>query len=446
VAQPAMASTPESSPPSSSHRMTSFKLNQLEELRENLEGKLEDSERPNESGPKVVVTRKRKPSTLAHALSGMLGSVLAEMLLFPVDTVKLLVQTSAESTGFIETLIAVIRKQGVSGLYKGIGASVLKESVHSFNFWCWHGFIFRLFSKADDTSRTPTSARLLLNLLAKQLNWLCTVPFEVVSSRNQLALDSPGFIATALLLYRQGGLGVFYRGLGVSLALAINPAIMNTLITTILRCAASFRIASGVDWEDARDHGPAAIGAATALSKFVATLLTYPLIRAKVLQQTTQTTKNLSAIAIWRSIIQSEGLIGLYRGVLAMSYKTVLWNSLMMAFKSALGPSRAITPPATPPPPALSLGPLPLMAREPFPVDLITVEKLDQILSYLQHKHPDTISQERVQILESQMTEVSNEMREVKALLAELVVVAKTNRPEGPPPGASSSPGKRRDS
>lgn len=119
----------------------------------------------------------------------------------------------------------------------------------------------------EDTSATTPMKRLFLNLVSKQLNWLCTVPFEVVPSVNQMSSAPPGFLATAALLYQDFGLKAFYRGLAVSLILAINPAVMNTLITSMLRLRALLREAKGEDYETARDHGAATVGLVTALSK-----------------------------------------------------------------------------------------------------------------------------------------------------------------------------------
>ena len=48
---------------------------------------------------------------------------------------------------------------------------------------------------------------------------------------------------------------------------AINPAIMNTLITSMLRLRALLREASGEDYVAARDHSAATVGLVTALSK-----------------------------------------------------------------------------------------------------------------------------------------------------------------------------------
>jgi hypothetical protein len=349
-------------------------------------------------------------------------------MLFPVDTVKLIVQTGTgtDSAGFSATFAQVLRDRGVIGLYKGLSASLFKESIHSFNYWLFHGLLFKGLTKNDDTSKTSTGTRLLLNLLAKQLNWLCTVPFEVISSVNQLSLDSPGFYATAVRLYSRGGLGAFYRGLAVSLVLAINPAIMNTLITTFLRCAAAWKMTfNGSDYEDARDHGSGIIGFVTALSKLVATLATYPLIRAKVLQQTINSRRQASVMSVWREIIETEGARGLYRGLIPMTYKTLLWNSIMMVFKHLLGPKRMITPPATP------IGaraarlaaavPLPLMAREPFPAELLTSAKLDEILNYLKHGKEGQTTNRKVDILESRVEELATDLKEITAMLQQLV-------------------------
>merc|ERR1719410_1999227 len=169
----------------------------------------------------------------------------------------------------------------------------------------------------------------------------------------------------------------------------------------------------GVDHENARDHGPATVAVATGISKFAATAATYPLIRAKVLQQTAKSgTSQLSMFAIWADIIKTEGPQGLYRGIIAMTYKTVLHNTLMMAFKHMLGPTRAITPPATPELRREELAPpMTFMARDPFPADLCNAEKLDEILSYLRPSQRDAVYK-----LEERLEGVSKELQQVHLL------------------------------
>uniref|UniRef100_A0A7S2MLM6 Uncharacterized protein n=1 Tax=Zooxanthella nutricula TaxID=1333877 RepID=A0A7S2MLM6_9DINO len=401
----------------------SFNCNDLDRIKTELEhlqqsrnggrGHLAPAPRPPPAGVK-------RPSVLAHALSGAMGAVLAEVVLFPVDTIKLRTQTATagETIGFFGHVVNIMREKGIAGLYQGISTSVLKESVHSFNYWCFHEVIFRCLSKGDN-SKTSTGKRLFLNLIIKQLNWVCTVPFEVISSVNQLTPNSPGFIATAMLLYKQGGVGYFYRGLKLSLVLAINPAIMNTLITTFLRAAALFKMSQGQDYETARDHSSAAIGTATGVAKFIATLATYPIIRAKVLQQTTISRKEMSPFKIWADIVKVEGVLGLYRGLLAMSYKTVLWNAFMMAVKNRLGPKRLATPPLTPVPMAPMTPSAIFMGRDAFN-DETAVAKLDEIVQHLRGDRSNKM-ENKVQVLEKQIGSVSEEMRDIKGLLQCLV-------------------------
>lgn len=372
---------------------------------------------------------------MAHALGGLISSVLAEVVLFPLDTVKLLTQTAdiGSASSFMPVLGKVLKEKGLPGLYKGLGASVFKESVHSFNYWVWQGLLFQKFGQGVSTT---TARRLLLNLLAKQLNWLCTVPFEVVSSINQLSPQNLGFCATAVSIYREGGIGTFYRGLAVSLVLAINPAIMHTLITNLLKAHSSVKVMLGIESSQSRIHGPSEVGAVTALSKIIATLATYPLIRAKVLQQTGAVTQNAPVFKVWRQILSEEGILGLYRGVLAMSYKTVLWNAFMMMIRSVLVPGRTVDPS---PPPTPVAHPLVIthMGRDPF-LDPITSEKLDEILRYIQGS--DGTVARRVGAVEQRIDTLSSDMQEIKGLLHQILrsqPEASTSRDNSPDSEAS---------
>jgi len=352
---------------------------------------------------------KQTPSILANALSGAVSSVLAEVVLFPI--VKLLKQTArpGETNGFFAVIFRRVQEIGLEGLYQGLGTSVIKESVNAINCGTWHGMLFRYLAKDGDTSSTPASRRFLINLLAKQLTWLGNVPFDVISSVNQSIPGSPGFIVTVLTLYKQGGVANFYRGLVMSLFLTTNPAIMNTLIASFLRLATMIKTAAGMDYEDARDHGPATVGTVTAISKTLVTLATYPLFRAKVVQQTSNLHKDMSPIAIWRDILAKEGPGGLYRGALAQSFKTVFWNALMMRIKKSVGPKLTLTPP---PSPARRPLQIPAMGQDPCN-DLAASEKLDELLEYI-HESPRDPIDYRVGALENRLERVSAEIQGIK--------------------------------
>lgn len=358
------------------------------------------------------------PSVLASAISGTVGSLITEAGLFPLDTIKLRVQTQPadDAIGWASMVIKIYGELGISGFYKGIRGSLLKEAWHSMNFWLIHGLLFS-FTKSHDNSKTPGMRRLLLNLFAKQLNWLCTLPFEVVANLNQLS--GKGFLLTAHELYTQHGISPFYRGLGISLALSINPAIMYTLVTWFLRIITACKRWWNPSAAEGRRRD---IFWATAFAKLIATMLTYPLIRAKVLQQT-QPGPRVSLV--FGAILATEGFTGLYRGFLAMTYRTVLWNSMMMYLKHILVP-RAPTPPGTPsttPEHGPEAAPLPLFNRDPFPADLLTASKMDQIVTHLRH-NPKI---EKIESLETKVRCLSSDLQEIKSLLHHALVPKSPN-------------------
>jgi len=115
----------------------------------------------------------------------------------------------------------------------------------------------------------------------------------------------------------------------VALLLALNPALMFTLVERLTVALSTFR------GQDALLVPLAAkdLFWISGISKTFATFLTYPAIRAKVVMQT------VGGSGLWatfRQITEREGVGGLYSGVWMMSYKTVLFNALMMALKQKL--------------------------------------------------------------------------------------------------------------
>ncbi|CAK0828797.1 unnamed protein product [Prorocentrum cordatum] len=234
----------------------------------------------------------------------------------------------------------------------------------------------------------PGLQRLLRTLAVKQMNWLCTLPFEMVALWQLLSDGRHGFFATSLLLYRHGGLGMFYRGLRLSLLLAVNPAIMSVVINLKLRVVWWLKISAGPEADREPDIGAGVVGAVAALSKVLTLSLTYPLIRVKVVQQTSPTLQTRRVREILHAVVMAEGFSGLYRGFLPMIYQTLLHNSMMTLLNYQMRPWRISTPPPSPLPEHAAHWLLRKMprrrgltpfAREPFPADIL-VQRMDHIM------------------------------------------------------------------
>jgi adenine nucleotide transporter 17 len=363
---------------------------------------------------------KKPPSVLSHIVSGICGSLFAEQVLFPLDTIKVRSQTSAagQSGSFLAVGLRVFQGEGILGFYKGLSGALFKESFHSANFWIWHTLIVR---KAV-LRKEAASSMLWKNFICKVLNWLCTTPLEVLSTLNQTTPGNLGLYGCAVMLYNQGGLGELYRGLPISCALAINPAIMFVLIEEQKKLITFLRMRMGEDGPSARQHGPLAMFWTTAIAKIIATIFTYPFIRAKVLIQV-RGGGLLSVPSVLRQIVSEEGYGGLFKGIVAMTWKTVLHNALMMALKHHLSPLKAMTPPPSPRSKAREPAATPFRAVVPVEV---MAEKLDQVMDtfgtaslekFQNIEHRTHAVEGSINKVQSEIRSLSSDMQQIKQLL-----------------------------
>lgn len=438
-----------------------------------------------------------------HWLAGVVAQLATTALLFPLDVVKIRMQaaplgSSDGSRGVVWWVQRIVAEEGPNGFYRGLGGYVRMEAVHGSAFWLFHGLLFRyLTPDRADTEALGGFRRLLLNMLARQFMWLVTAPFELVANLNLMDKECPGLLRTAARVAREEGVFALYKGLGLTLLLSLNPAIMQTLMAQGLKVFAFLerrgialrrRLSRGRRVDDGSpspgkkktqggeaekkkedavlDASAKSVFAATVVAKIVATLLTYPLIRAKIVQQTTRGSGGVRDIPfVLRQIVTQEGWRGLYSGVLAMSYKTVIWNSLMMAMRQRLVRQKtrrmtaaAAADPGTPqqrrPPPSPTQARLPGAFREPFPLEFLALEKLDRILEWVetsmdqQSSVPAQIARLEASTLHSYaeirecLCEMQRELRELRREMRPLLLTkGKTATSTQPPQGPATQGG-----
>jgi len=249
-------------------------------------------------------------------------------------------------------------------------------------------------------------SNLTQQMVAVVLNWLCTTPLEVLSTLNQTTPGNLGLYGCALMLYSQGGLGELYRGLPISCALAINPAIMMLLIHKQQDLLTWLRIRMGEDSKEARKHSPMVMFYTTAIAKIIATVLTYPFIRAKVLIQVHG--GGLSDVPrMLAMIVRDDGYGGLFKGIVAMTWKTVLHNSLMMSLKHFLSPLKPMTPASTP-----KIEPIANTFRSVAPVEAIA-DKLDELMETIGSASLEKFKniEQRTELVEQQVNTVREDIR-----------------------------------
>jgi len=124
--------------------------------------------------------------------------------------------------------------------------------------------------------------------------------------------------------------GGLYRSLWVSLLLTLNPALQFTAFDQARRRLLARRSGGAGKSVELSALDAFLLGAA---SKALATMLTYPAIRGKVLLQTGRGAPGGGVGETLRAVVLQEGPPGLYRGLPAQLLKTVLVAALQLMVK-----------------------------------------------------------------------------------------------------------------
>lgn len=287
-------------------------------------------------------------SPFGDAVAGSLGAVFANAVVYPLDIVKtrIQVQKRRETNGATEDGAAteidgdhyhdafdaiekMIKKEGITGLYAGILGGLVGTASQNFAYFYWYTFVRDAY-----TARVPiisTSMELLLGAAAGALSTIFTIPISVCTTRQQTASKARrrNLWGTVTEVIEEDGITGLWRGLRPSLVLCVNPAITYGLFQILKkRIVGDSKLSPGQAF---------LVGA---LSKTVATVVTYPYIMAKVRMQHKHedpalalAQKDLSAIQILTRIYQEEGFVGLYKSMDTQITKAVMTQAILFYFR-----------------------------------------------------------------------------------------------------------------
>ena len=139
-------------------------------------------------------------------------------------------------SGPVDCLKKIYKREGLPGLSRGLGLTVLRESpsfgVYFMSYECISSY---LKSKSDST--VSTGVLLLSGGLAGQCSWLSTYPVDVIKTRIQN--DSCGEYRNALhcvqRTWLESGFSGFFRGLSTTMlrAFPVNAATFLTVTWVI---------------------------------------------------------------------------------------------------------------------------------------------------------------------------------------------------------------------
>ncbi|KAJ7928878.1 mitochondrial carrier domain-containing protein [Mycena leptocephala] len=317
-----------------------------------------------------------KLTPFGAALAGALEVVsVPRNVVYPLDVAKTKIQASKgkskDELSMLAVLLRIFKNEGVFGFYRGFWATMLNTFSMQYAYFFFYSFvrnsyINRLMRKLPPGSALPalsTAAELLIGAIAGGLAQIFTIPVSVIATRQQVGREKPttagaavgddSFLGVAREIIDEEGVGGLWLGIKPGLVLTVNPAITygvfervkGLLIAAQVKAGSNDKITPGLSF---------VVGA---LSKTLATVVTYPYIMAKVRIQTRTADedeakvehielpvahqphhdhsklKHPGAIDILAQVLQREGILGWYRGMAAQIIKAVLSQALLFMSK-----------------------------------------------------------------------------------------------------------------
>ncbi|GAB1320428.1 ADP/ATP carrier protein [Madurella fahalii] len=282
-----------------------------------------------------------------RASAGAAGAVFANALVYPLDLVKTKLQVQVKQSDAKETdgspdevhykstwdaISKIASAEGIAGLYAGMSGSLIGVASTNFAYFYWYSVVRTLYLKYGKSAAQPsTVVELSLGAVAGALAQLFTIPVAVITTRQQTQSkeDRKGIIDTAReVIEGEDGISGLWRGLKASLVLVINPSITY----------GAYERLKDVFFPGKKNLSPWEAFALGAMSKVLATIVTQPLIVAKVGLQSKppparQGKPFKTFVEVMQFIIENEGALSLFKGIGPQILKGLLVQGILMMTK-----------------------------------------------------------------------------------------------------------------
>ncbi|KAJ3910254.1 mitochondrial carrier domain-containing protein [Lentinula edodes] len=273
--------------------------------------------------------------SIMHAMAGAGGGVLAMTATYPLVflSTRAAVKTQSENKSVYQAVMEVLEREGVLGLYSGLSSSLLGIAVTNGVYYYFYERSKGIFLTGGKKGLT-TIESILTGLIAGSATTIISNPLWVVQTSQAVHTMDPntqtknlGFLETVQHILAKFGMKGFFRGIGPALVLVVNPVIQYSVfeqLKNILASRRKLRRRGGLtDWD---------FFVLGAISKLVATSITYPyiVIKARLQAGATKYKSSLNALA---TILRDEGIEGLYKGMRSKLLQSVLTAAILFAFQ-----------------------------------------------------------------------------------------------------------------
>ena len=273
------------------------------------------------------------------ALQGAFGGLLAVTLTMPIETIqKNFTANKTECAlrknfSFRETADKIYLESGVFGFWRGYVPLALVNVSDKFLYFFFFNALTK-FAKNESTGKVHFAANLVIGYLADLLRLPITYPIEMVSFKMITGKDITIRSAIKDIYSSKNGVLSFYDGIFSYFGLGLRPAIQDVIFLQIKY--ALLRTSGKLVTDNLTFVRGFWLGA---LSRMIATIITYPYFRAKVEfmnQKSREEQKDAGIFDCIRRIYKLGGFVSLWKGVYGELLRGVLFNAIMMATKESI--------------------------------------------------------------------------------------------------------------
>ncbi|KAI8968419.1 mitochondrial carrier domain-containing protein [Mycotypha africana] len=296
---------------------------------------------------KVKSFEEFKLQPIGHAISGADGSTIASLFIYPLDisTIRLqLNNDKKDKKGILHTIYDIYQQEGgLKALYAGLGSDTVATVLSNFIYFYCYTALRNLQEKLNrsmgkQNADLNIAQELFLGSEAALISRFSTTPvsnmtIHLQSSSASRSADSCSKYITTIAIDPFHPITLGYRA---SIILVTNPSITYFVFERLKRIYTN---------NNCHTLNSFQIFLLPALSKSIATIITYPfiLLRTTMINDQHQQKHNTSAkvgsssmVATYRKVVNENGYLGLYRGMRSQILKGFFNQGIMYMIKDYL--------------------------------------------------------------------------------------------------------------
>ncbi|CAI8504196.1 hypothetical protein ACO0OL_003279 [Hanseniaspora opuntiae] len=267
---------------------------------------------------------------MEHAVSGSVSGVISISLTYPLVTLSTILQArkaikNADTLEKKQTIVHQIAQLYEKGeLYNGLSSCISGIAATNFVYYYFFETLSKIRLNRTKRKNLTFVESTAIGFIAGSITAIATNPIWTANTRliTSSSKDQT-LIGTIKEIIRDDGVMALFKGLKPALILVLNPVIQYSI----------FEQMKNLIYVSREDITPRMSFVLGAVSKIIATVLTYPTITVKT-QSHLQ--KDQSVIGMLRKIIEEDGFLGLFKGLKPKIIQSVLTSAFLFYFKQKI--------------------------------------------------------------------------------------------------------------